>query len=184
MAIPKTFTSRFPVDDVHDLASRYSYQDDKVVSIGNDARKKRYLDKDDLSAICRWESSRNKHFEVLTRDEVVEVSKIAFSCKSERLRAGSLVALPGVSWPTASAILQLCHRDRYPILDFRALWSLSVQVPSVYNFDFWWAYVEATRALADEWDVDMRTLDRALWQYSKENQPPLRDSLQNTKQKR
>ena len=31
------------------------------------------------------------------------------------------------------------------------------------------AYLEATRMLATENNVDMRTLDRALWQWSKEH---------------
>lgn len=59
----------------------------------------------------------------------------------------------------------------YPILDFRALWSLGqTNTPSSYTFDFWWAYVEHARGLADEAGLRMRTLDRALWQYSKERQ--------------
>jgi hypothetical protein len=73
----------------------------------------------------------------------------------------------------ASVILHWCHADRYPIIDYRALWSLSVeQQPAFYTFDFWWSYVVCCRQLAEEAGVDMRTLDRALWQYSKENQPP------------
>jgi hypothetical protein len=50
------------------------------------------------------------------------------------------------------------------------LFSISVDVPSQYNFDFWWEYVEFCRELADTNNVSMRTLDQALWQYSKENQ--------------
>lgn len=71
----------------------------------------------------------------------------------------------------ASVILHLYHRERYPILDFRALWSLSVDVPAFYRFPFWWGYVEYCRELAERTGMDMRTLDRALWQYSRENQP-------------
>jgi hypothetical protein len=67
-------------------------------------------------------------------------------------------------------ILHLFDKGKYPILDFRALFSISVDVPSQYNFDFWWEYVEFCRELAETNDVSIRTLDRALWQYSKENQ--------------
>jgi hypothetical protein len=38
------------------------------------------------------------------------------------------------------------------------------------DFAFWWSYVNRCRDLADQARVDMRTLDRALWQYSRENQ--------------
>lgn len=62
------------------------------------------------------------------------------------------------------------HRERHPIFDFRALWSLDAEVPDWYSFEFWWEYVQTCRALADEHGVDMRTLDRALWQFSKERQ--------------
>jgi hypothetical protein len=39
-----------------------------------------------------------------------------------------------------------------------------------YDFDLWWCYVCTCREIAAQAGVDMRTLDRALWQYSKENQ--------------
>jgi len=40
----------------------------------------------------------------------------------------------------------------------------------VYSVPFWMRYVEATRELAANANVSMRELDRALWQFSKENQ--------------
>jgi hypothetical protein len=55
------------------------------------------------------------------------------------------------------------------VLDVRALWSLGVEAPPAYTFEFWCEYVEACRALARGCRVPMRTLDRALWQYSREN---------------
>ncbi len=78
--------------------------------------------------------------------------------------------LDGVGWPTASAILHLFHKNKYPLLDFRALWSISIENYK-YNFNFWWDYVLFTRKISEKNNIDMRTLDRALWQYSKNNQP-------------
>ena len=92
----------------------------------------------------------------------------------ERLRIGALRCLSGVEWPTASVLLHLAHKEHYPILDFRALWSLGFDKPPAYTFDFWKKYVQTCRRLAKQQGVDMRTLDRALWQYSKENQVRLR----------
>lgn len=82
----------------------------------------------------------------------------------------SLTLLSGVGWPTASVILHLCHREPHPILDFRALWSLSCSVRSRYDYPFYAAYAAFTRALCKRIGCDSRTLDRALWQYSKECQ--------------
>ena len=73
--------------------------------------------------------------------------------------------------PTASVLLHLAHRDPYPILDVRAIWSLGVEKqPSSYSFEFWWAYTAKCRSLAMEAGIPMRVLDRALWQFSRENQ--------------
>jgi len=82
--------------------------------------------------------------------------------------------LDGVDWPTASVLLHFCDRQPYPVLDFRALWSLRISTPPTYTFEFWWAYVICTRQLADAAGESMRTVDRALWQYSKERQPARR----------
>jgi len=58
-----------------------------------------------------------------------------------------------------------------PAIDYRALWSLGIEKPpAYYSFDFWWAYVEACRSLMRGSGVKPRTLDRALWQYSKARQ--------------
>jgi len=56
-------------------------------------------------------------------------------------------------------------------MDYRALWSLGIEeTAAFYNYDFWWEYVQFSRELAGKVGVSIRELDRALWQYSKENQ--------------
>lgn len=65
-------------------------------------------------------------------------------------------------------LLHFGHRDRYPIIDVRVLWSLGVSRVLQYTFEFWWGYVEFCRTVSDECGLSMRDLDRALWQYSKE----------------
>jgi hypothetical protein len=42
-----------------------------------------------------------------------------------------------------------------------------------HTFGLWWPYVEHCRRVAHENSVSMRVLDRALWQYSNENQERL-----------
>jgi hypothetical protein len=50
-------------------------------------------------------------------------------------------------------------------------WSSGIEASTVlYNFEFWYQYTQFCRKLAQEAIVSMRELDRALWQYSKENQ--------------
>ena len=92
------------------------------------------------------------------------------SAKHERIRIGSLLPLAGVGFPTASVILHFCHKDPYPIIDFRALWSLGYDKPPSYNIQFWQEYVDYTRKLAQQTGLSIGELDKALWQYSSERQ--------------
>jgi hypothetical protein len=56
-------------------------------------------------------------------------------------------------------------------MDFRALWSLGIDdPPNPYTFDIWWEYTQYCRDLSKSTGVSMRDIDKALWQYSKENQ--------------
>lgn len=75
-----------------------------------------------------------------------------------------------MDWPTASVVLHFCDGGAWPILDFRALWSLRQPDGVRYDFAYWARYADATRALAAEAGVTMRALDRALWAYSKAKQ--------------
>jgi len=152
---------------------KYEYQinETDLMALKPAVNKRGYLTKDELAAIAYWKAPRSSgHAQKNSEDYVSEITGFAFKTNSERARIESLTILDGVSWPTASVILHLFHRDPYPILDYRALWSVSLEVPGQYTFGFWWPYVEFCRSLATSARVDMRTIDKALWQFSKENQ--------------
>lgn len=168
----RAFTLRFPAASIPHYADRYEYAGEKdVLETGKAAGRLGQLSKAKLRQICKWKAQRSAgRMESNPEAYVEEITRFALSVKNERARIESLTLLDGVAWPTASVILHLCHTDPYPIIDFRALWSLSVDVPAQYTFDFWWPYVKFCRSLAERCGVDMRTLDRALWQYSKESQ--------------
>jgi hypothetical protein len=169
------FILRFPLKEVEHWASQYPYEYDKdILDIPDIAQKRGYYTQKQFLALAYWKSPR-----IVWRCEKNESGQIEYATrialspenKFERLRIGILNCLQGVDWPMASVLLHFGHTDPYPILDFRALWSLGLdEGPSVYNFDFWWSYVEFCRDLRKKAGTDMRTLDRALWQYSSENQ--------------
>ena len=172
---------RFDPKEIRKWASRYSYTAsgadadlEKVIEreISPSVREKGFYTKDEFLTLCRWKSPRIvPNCERNEASFVEAATRAAFNTTHEHLRIAALTLLNGVSWPVASVLLHFGHREPYPILDFRALWSASVDSPSQYDFDFWWSYVECCRCLALDSGVSMRTLDRALWQYSKENQP-------------
>ena len=164
---------RFKMSEIGSLARRYQYSNKETdpVTLKLEVNKRGHLTKDELAAIAYWKAPRSsKHALKNSEEYVSEITGFAFRTNSERARIESLTILDGVSWPTASVILHFFHRDPYPILDYRALWSVSFENPNQYTFSFWWSYVEFCRSLAINAKVDMRTLDQALWQYSKENQ--------------
>ena len=164
---------RIAPERIHELSLRYAYEDDQpVLEIGRRAREAGVYSFDDFLAVCEWKTPRSRpRCRKNTSEEVSEITKIALSTCIERLRIDVLRCLHGVQWPTASVLLHLAHSDPYPILDVRALWSWGFSKPPAYSFGFWWEYVQRCRQLAHEQGIDMRTLDRALWQYSKERQP-------------
>jgi len=169
-----SFALRFSKSKVPYWAARYSYPGKAEIErdIGLATRNRGHFTKPEFVALCYWKTPRTRsRVNANSAALIKDVTKIALSTSHERLRIGVLTLLHGVSWPTASVVLHFTHRDPYPILDFRALWSLGVKKkPAFYTFDFWWEYVQFCRTLACECGVSIRVLDRALWQFSKENQ--------------
>jgi hypothetical protein len=173
--VPTEFRLRFPLSEVEFWAARYPSSDDAgVEAIGEDARRRGWYTRDEFLAVMRWRSARTHSLcERNTEAAVVKATKSALYVHDQPSRVRALTALQGVGLPSASILLHFGHRDPYPILDDRALWSLGVDpLPTSYSFELWWQYARTCRALADEAGVSMRTLQRALWQYSNEHQEP------------
>ncbi len=167
------FQIRFPLKDIEKWAQRYSFPGEAriVEQVAPPAKERGHLTRDEFLQLTYWKTPRSKSRCARNNSALIEeVTRIALSTKEEQLKIQVLTVLEGVSWPTASVILHFCDQGRYPILDFRALWSLRTAVPAQYTFPFWWDYTLAVRRLQDQSGVDMRTLDRALWQYSKDKQ--------------
>jgi hypothetical protein len=99
---------------------------------------------------------------------VVKATRQALGAADEAARMRALLELEGVGVPTASTLLYVAFPEDYPILDVRALESLGVKPRSQYPVSFWLQYLAACRELASSCDVSIRTLDKALWQYSKD----------------
>jgi hypothetical protein len=171
-AVP-LFEIRFPVNEVPILSSRYAYKPrSEVERIGSLARARGHFGRDDLLAIIEWKAPRALPLARTNGDEyVAAISEASLAANDERFRIEVLTLLRGVSWPIASVLLHFCARIRYPILDYRALWSVGLDTLPPYSFELWEPYTHYCRELADKADVSMGDLDRALWQYSKEKQP-------------
>jgi len=162
---------QFDETQIAAFAAKYQDDEEEVAGLKPGVAKRGFVTKRDLHEVAKWKSSMSAHHVEKNSEEYIkEVTAFALRTTSERARIEVLTILDGVSWPTASVILHFFHKEDYPILDFRALWSVELEEPNQYTFGFWWPYVQFCRDLSSRNGVDMRTLDRALWQYSKENQ--------------
>lgn len=133
----------------------------------------KYLDRNHLIELGRWKSPRAlKQYKdrINSSERVKEITSFALSSKDEYIRIMCPQILRGVSWGVASVILHFAYPNDYMILDFRAVWSLGWKEPKQYSFDYWIEYINHVRKLVNGLNISLRTLDKALWQYSKENQ--------------
>ena len=165
---------RFPISEVGYWSKRDDYPPDTTVAdMATKVRAQGFLTHAQLMDVVNWKAPRSRrHAARANPNLVVEATRIMFSTPHEELRIGVPSLILGVGTPMASVLLHFFHADPYPIIDYRALWSLSLeQTYAYYTFGAWWSYVEACRTLSAQAGVDMRTLDRALWQFSNEHQP-------------
>ena len=146
------FELQFPIEDVTALAARFPAMDERrFLAVGAAVRARGHYTRAEFIEVCAWKTPRSRPRVAANPPRtVVAATRRALGTDDEAAR---IAALP----------------DEYPILDVRALESLGVKSRSVYPVSFWLGYLEACRTLARRAGVSLRTLDKALWQYSKEN---------------
>jgi hypothetical protein len=135
------------------------------------AKKRGYLNKNDLVAICRWKSPRAiKHIKRNREETIIGITKEAFKSRSERKKLALLTQLHGVSVPMASSILMLTNPQRYGVIDIR-VWQLLYAMGSVnknasgirFDFNQWYRFLVLIRYFADKYDVKARDIERTLF---------------------
>jgi hypothetical protein len=166
-----TFELQFRSDLIESLASRFPPVDEhRLLAVGAGARRRGHYTRAEFIEICAWKTVRSRpKVATNTAARVRNATARAFAAEDELTRITTLLELDGVGMPTASTLLYVAFPDDYPILDVRALESLGVTSRTHYSAGFWLDYLHACRELADRHGVTLRTLDKALWQYSKEN---------------
>ena len=176
-----SFELRFDPDEIHGLACRYSdcltarearLESEIESQIAPAARARGYLLMEEFLAVCEWKSPRPRRHYCMNQERCVkDATREALAAVDGWHSIEVLDALRGVGPSVASAILHWMAGQPYPIWDFRALWSLGWEKPPACNRDSWAAYAQYCIDLAQKHEVSMRQLDRALWRYSKDNQP-------------
>ena len=164
------FELQFPLDEIDALAARFPAGDDgRLHEVGVAVLARGYYTREEFIEVCAWKTVRSRPKVSGNSDAaVVRATGMAMGTEDESVRMTSLLELDGVGVPTASTLLYCAFPGHYPILDVRALESLGVKPRSQYPLSFWLGYLGACRDLAQQAGVSLRTLDKALWQHSKE----------------
>jgi hypothetical protein len=166
-----SFELQFAPAEIPALAARFGGSgDDACLRAGAAARARGRYTRGELVLLCAWKSRRSRP--LVARNSpgrIARATSAAFAAAAgEAERIEALLGLDGVGVPSASVLLHFWRPDAYPILDVRAVESLGVKGRSGYPVSFWLRYAAACRALAAAHGVTLRTLDKALWQHSKE----------------
>jgi hypothetical protein len=164
------FALQFPPDLIPALAARFPSTDDAgAAAAGRAARERGHYARAEFLLVCEWKTARSRpKVAVNSAAAIRKATRTALTDEDESVRMAALTSLEGVGVPTASTLLHFASPGDYPLLDVRALESLGAKSRSVYPISFWLEYLDACRRLAREAGVSLRTLDKALWQYSKE----------------
>lgn len=165
-----SFTLQFPPEEIEALAGRFGHIDEThLLAMGAAARARGHYTREEFVEICAWKTPRSRPKVARnTEAAVFGATSKALASADEAVRMSTLLELEGVGVPTASTLLYCAFPADYPILDVRALESLGVKSRSQYPVSFWLQYLSACRELARRYGVSIRTLDKALWEHSKE----------------
>jgi hypothetical protein len=156
---------------LYDQRAATTYDERVEKRLKQELSERRFLTAEQLVDLGRWKSRRPTRLYQQNDDLTVqEVTRFCLAAKSERAKVEALQTLRGVKYPVASVILHFAFPDQYPIMDFRAIWSLGWEQPKQYDFLFWQKYCAAIRGLAEKHGLPIRTIDKALWQYSADHQ--------------
>lgn len=145
-------------------------EDEKLDSFPAKFRE-RSIEWDDYLWIITWKSGgrTRPYFERNDREYVDHILELVFQNIPASWKIRHLSTLTGVKVPTASTFLTFIDPERYTVMDYRA-WSVLhvcgiLREPPVGEYDAvdYTEYLRACRRVADDRDVDLRTLDRALF---------------------
>lgn len=166
---------RFPESKIPYWADRYvEHANEKNIEIEKGlmdlkcvVQQRGYLTKEELYRVAHWKSPRRSGLVLENSEESVKnITARAFASDNDNEKYIELTNLKGIGVPIASAILHFYDKGMYPIVDIHALWSCGLEWTPRISYPFWEEYIHFCRGLAERNDVDMRTVDRALWRFS------------------
>jgi hypothetical protein len=138
-------------------------------------RSRGYLKRNEFLRLAKWKSPRPTHLhEQNSHAKIRSLMTKAVTAETDEEALMYLTVAPfklaGVRLRTATALLHWLRPDKFPILDVRVVRALNLAEPQNWEDRHFYAVVaEKCRQHAHALNVDLRTLDRALWAWDKLN---------------
>lgn len=153
------------------LSTREWPSTQKVIDELSPAKRRGFLTTPELVKVCHWKSPRViKHIRRNRAITIKNITRAAFTTRSEQKKLALLTSLYGVSVPMASSILMLTSPARYGVIDIR-VWQLLYRMGSVttnpggagFDFNQWYRYLMILRYFARKYEVGARDIERTLF---------------------
>lgn len=169
-AFVRTWSARYPTEREPTRTLELEIERKLLEEVGPAVATRGYYVRSEFLRVGRWKSPRSiTYLEHNTDDDIEYVTRSALAAP-ERLQHRFLDVLSGVGVKMASALLMIPAPERFTVCDFRAIETLGRpgELDTGFNPDDYLSYLRLCRALANRVGTNLRTLDRALWQWSKE----------------
>jgi hypothetical protein len=138
--------------------------------VGPSVQARGFYEPAELTEVARWKTQRSKsRIASNPPEDVRDITRLALSAP-DRVQHRVLTLLDGIRVPTATALLTVVFPERHTILDVRSTEALG-RLGAWDGTGGYRTYLDICRRLADGAGVDLRTLDRALWRWSKDGYP-------------
>jgi hypothetical protein len=163
------FTPKLDVLEAIALAEKFDLNDDRAAI----AAGKKIGDGDfspiHFEEIFEWKTRGRgrSRLKFNSDDEVSDALRLATIATTPRAAIAVLMGLHGVYVPVASAIMAVVKPNVHTVVDFRALQALDYHDKDR-SLPLYLAYRVYCLDLAAKWQMSLRNLDRALWQWSKD----------------
>ena len=142
------------------------------------ARRRGYLTRRELEAVCRWKSPRAiRYIRSNSASAVKTATRLALRTRDEERRVRALLVLKGVSLPMASSVLMLLDPRRYGAIDIR-VWQLLEWAGHVsgnragvgLGIPHWLQFLAVLRRISTALGVTARDAERALFDIHRRRQ--------------
>jgi len=130
----------------------------------------RCLDLEDVKRLGVWTNGSERSSGLFKRNTPAEIKRRTGEAY-ESHSIEPIMQLEGfrTGFPMASSFMHFAFDNEFPIIDSRALSTLGVPEKTHISKRVWTLYCDKCRSWADYYQVSLRELDRALWQFNVED---------------